>query len=188
MDLVFAVNPILATGGQIAAIIIGVYILIFVLLALVFNIVMAFGLVWLREKSNAVKMLRPVVESINKTTEAATRQGIPLEANQEEIVRAIVKVPVGVHNFDKQVDKASDRVASTVIEFYARVAQAKATARAFLLPGLAKSSDAEKSRLRSRSSRVLKEKHTPKVPTKAESEEKHVQPEAGSQLSNVLSR
>ena len=193
MYLVFLVNPILATGGQIAAIVIGFYVLVFVLLALVFNVVMAVALAWIREKTNMVKMLRPTVEGVNKTTEAAI-QGIPPEANENAIVRTVAKVPVGVQTIDKQVDKTSERVASTVIEVYARAVQAKAIARAFLLPGLVKRDtpvlNGEKSLLNTRSpgTRTLREKHTRNVPAQAKPEDNHAQPEAASQLSNVLSR
>jgi len=131
--LVFAVNPIIATIGQIAAIIICLFIFIFVLVALVFNLAMAFGLGWVRDKANLIKMLRPVVESVNKASDQAAQGGDPAE-NQNAVVRAVATVPVQMNTIDKKVEQTSDRVANVAIEVRARVEQGKVIARAFFRP------------------------------------------------------
>ena len=69
-------NPLLETAGQIAAIIICVFVFVFIILAVAFNVAMAFGMSWLSGKIQMIKMLRPTVESVNKTTESALK-GIP---------------------------------------------------------------------------------------------------------------
>src|SRR5689334_24598761 len=86
MDMVLAVNPILAAWGQVAAIVICLYILIFVLIAVAFNLGMAFGVAWVREKVELLKMLRPYVDSVNKTSEAAVH-GVPPVENENKIVQ-----------------------------------------------------------------------------------------------------
>jgi hypothetical protein len=133
MLVVLAVDPTLAAWGQLAAIIICLYIVPFVLIALAFNVAMAFGLGWVREKINLIKMLRPTVESVNKTTEAVM-EGLPVEMNENKVVRTIAEGPAGVHTIDKQVDKGADKVTNAVIEFRARTVQVQGIVKAFLAP------------------------------------------------------
>lgn len=131
--LVFAVNPIIATIGQISAIVICLFIFIFVLLAVAFNLAMAFGLGWLREKANLIKMLRPAVDSVNHASEEAAHGGDPAE-NENPVVRAVATVPAQMNTIDRKVEETTDRVANTAIEVRARVEQGKAIARAFFRP------------------------------------------------------
>ena len=135
IPLVLAVNPILAAWGQIAAIVIGIFVFVFAIIALAFNLAMSFGLAWVREKTEAVKMLRPTVESINKTT-ASALQGVPPSANENTIVRTVANIPARVQAIDKQVDRTTERAANAVIEFRARTVQAQTVLKAFFLPGL----------------------------------------------------
>ncbi len=53
---VSAANPILAMLGQIAAIVICLFMLIFVLLAVAFSVVMTFAMSWVREKADLIKI------------------------------------------------------------------------------------------------------------------------------------
>ncbi|GAC1448136.1 MAG: hypothetical protein PVS3B1_32010 [Ktedonobacteraceae bacterium] len=131
--LVFAVNPIIATIGQIGAIIICLFIFIFVLLAVVFNLAMAFGTGWVRDKVNLIKMLRPVVESVNKASDEAAHGADPAE-NKNAVVRAIATVPAQMNTIDRKVEQTTDRVANTAIEARARVEQGKAIVRGFFQP------------------------------------------------------
>lgn len=131
--LVFAVNPTLAAWGNLAAIIICIYAVIFVVLAVAFNLGMAFGFGWLREKADIIKRLRPTVDSVNRTTEL-TVKGVEPEANTNKIVRSIAQGPVAVHTIDKKVDEGADRVAHYAVEFRARTEQVKAIAQTFLMP------------------------------------------------------
>lgn len=128
-------NPVLEAVGQIAAIIICLFVLVFIILALVFNLAMTFAMAWLREKVNAIKMLRPTVESVNKTTESAL-QGVSSTEDQQSVLHTVASIPVTVHNLEKKVDESTGKVADVVIEFRARTVQVKATLKTFFLPGL----------------------------------------------------
>ncbi len=126
-------NPILATGGQIAAIVIGLYSLIFIILTVVFGLTMDVIFTWLSEKAKLIKMLRPTVESVNKTSEAMVN-GTPPPANENRIVELVAQGPSQVHKLDKQVDQVTDKVANAVIEFRARTIQVQTVAKALFAP------------------------------------------------------
>jgi hypothetical protein len=128
-------NPILAVGGQIGAIVIGLYALIFILVALVFNLAMAIAFSWVHEKANLVKMLRPTVDSVNKTSEAMV-QGTQPPTNANKIVQIVAQGPAQVHKLDKQVDQVTDKTANVLIEFRARTIQVQTVAKAFFVPKL----------------------------------------------------
>ncbi len=126
-------NPILATGGQIAAIIIGLYSLIFIVLTVVFGLTMDVTFTWLSEKAKLVKMLRPTIDSVNKTSEAMVN-GTQPPANENKIVQIVAQGPAQVHKLDKQVDQVTDKVANAVIEFRARTIQVQTVAKALFAP------------------------------------------------------
>jgi hypothetical protein len=126
-------NPLLESAGQIAAIIICVFALVFIILAVAFNLALAFGMSWLREKIQLIKMLRPTVESVNKATES-TLQGIPPDRNENAIIRTASSIPATLQNLEKKVDESTDKVVDTMIEFRARTAQVKTIIKAFILP------------------------------------------------------
>ena len=128
-------NPLLETAGQIAAIIICLFVLVLILLAVVFHLVMAFGMSWLDEKIHTIKMLRPTVETINKATES-TLEGIPLDQQEHSTIRTVASIPLTMHNLEKKVDQGTNKVADAVIEFRARTVQTKTILKAFFLPGL----------------------------------------------------
>ena len=127
-------NPLLETTGQIAALIICVFLLVLILLTVAFNHGMAFGMSWLSEKIRMIKMLRPTVESVNQATESAL-EGMASDQNENRLIRTAASIPVAVHNVEKQIDQATNKVADAVIEFRARTVQAKTILKAFLLPG-----------------------------------------------------
>ena len=126
-------NPLLESTGQIAAIIICVFALVFIILAVAFNLAMAFGMSWLSEKIQMIKLLRPTVESVNKATES-TLQGIPPDDNEHAIIRTAASIPATLQNVEKKVNESTDKVADAVIEFRARTIQVKTIVKAFLLP------------------------------------------------------
>lgn len=128
-------SPWLEIAGQIAAIVICLFAAVFILLAVAFNLAVALGMSWLGEKINAIKMLRPTVESVNKATESAL-QGVSPDENQNSIVRTVAFIPTTMHNVEKKVDQSTEKVADAVIEFRARTVQAKTILKAFFLPGL----------------------------------------------------
>ncbi len=126
-------NPILATGGEIAAIVIGLYSLIFILLTVVFGLTMDVTFTWLSDKVKLVRMLRPTVNSVNKTSEAMVN-GTEPPANENKIVQLVAQGPAQVHKLDRQVDQVTDKVANAVIEFRARTIQVQTVAKAFFTP------------------------------------------------------
>jgi hypothetical protein len=127
------VDPVLAGFGQTAAIIICLFLLVFILITVALALGMVFATSWIREKAELVKMLRPTVDSVNKTSEEAL-QGQPAAEDKNAIIRAVSKVPVGMHAADKKVDEATDKVAHGVIEFRARTLQVQTVVKAFLFP------------------------------------------------------
>ena len=135
LNLVLAANPTLAMFGQIAAIVIGLFVLIFVLLAIAFNVMMSFTMAWVNEKVDLIKMLRPTVESINKASESVS-QGIAPTANENAVVRKLASLPANMQVIDEKTQQSTDRVANAVIEFRARTVQVQTVVKAFLLPGL----------------------------------------------------
>jgi len=132
---VLAMNPILADAGQIAAFIICLFIFILVLIAVAFNLAMAFGMSWLRDKVNIVKTLRPYVDEVNKESETAIATGKVPETDNT-VARLVATVPVQANKVDQKVEQATDKVTNGVIEFQARAQQAKAIAKAFFRPGM----------------------------------------------------
>jgi hypothetical protein len=133
--MVLGESALLASLGQIAAIVIALFFFLLIVLLVVLNLLMAFLTSWLREKAELLKLLRPVVESVNTTHDAAQR-GVAPDADQNIVVRTVATLPVRLLAVDQKVERASDRVAGTVIEMRARASQAKAIAKAFFLPGL----------------------------------------------------
>lgn len=126
-------NPILATGGQIAAIVIGLYAVLFIIIAVVFNFAMAVVFSWTRDKVKVVQMLRPTVNSVNKTSEALSHGTTP-PANENKIVETVAQGPAQVQKLDRQVEQATDKVANAVIEFRARTIQVQTVAKALFTP------------------------------------------------------
>ena len=133
MPMLLDVDPVLAGFGQTAAIIICLLLLVFIIVTVALALVMVFATSWINEKANLVKMLRPTVDSVNKTSEAAI-QGQPPAEDKNAIIRTISKVPAGMHTADKKVGEATDKVAHGVIEFRARTLQVQTVVKAFLFP------------------------------------------------------
>lgn len=139
MAFVLADDP-LALWGQAAAIFLLFYMLVFIIIGVALAAVLMFGLTWVREKAELIKRLRPTVDSVNTTTEAAVRGDMPVvQANDNKVVRTIAEVPSYVHTLDNKVEQGSDRVAGVVIEFRARTVMAKQMLKSFFLPGLKQS-------------------------------------------------
>ena len=89
-------------------------------------------------------MIRPTVNSVNKTTQAAIAGTLP-EAKDDEnkLIRTAAEIPAYAHEIETKVDQVSDRVTSAVIEFRARSMMAKSMLKAFFLPGLAHRTQAQ---------------------------------------------
>ncbi len=139
---VIADDP-LAAWGQVAAIILLLYMFILIVIGLVLAFALMLGLDWVRKKVELIKKLRPTVDSINTTTEEAVKGLLPPpsseyapHATQEKIVRTVAQVPLYAHNVEQKIEQGSDKVAGAVIEFRARTEMAKGMLKAFFLPGL----------------------------------------------------
>ncbi|GLV58773.1 hypothetical protein KDH_56030 [Dictyobacter sp. S3.2.2.5] len=133
--MVLAVDPVLAMIGQIAALVICLFALVFIVITVAFNLAMGFAMSFLEEKVQLIKMLRPFVDSVNTTSKAAERGIAPAE-DKPAPARIAGQLPLRVNQADQKVDQVSNRVANVVIEFRARTIQAKTMAKAFFLPGL----------------------------------------------------
>ena len=135
---VLAGDP-LAPWGQAAAIILSLYMFIYILIGLAVSAGLMFGLSWVRQKTELIKKLRPTVESVNHTLEEANKGELPPpRPDENKIVHTIAQVPMTVTKIEKKVDEGSERVAHAVIEFRARTQMVKQVAKAFFLPGLAR--------------------------------------------------
>ena len=141
MLYVLASDP-LAAWGQIAALVLLLYLFILIVVGLALALVLLLGLTWVRQKAELIKKLRPTVNSINTTTEAAIHGTLPPPSAQyaddtkDKIVRSVAKVPVYAHTAEEKIEQGSDKVAGVVIEFRARTEMAKGILKAFFLPGL----------------------------------------------------
>lgn len=133
---VIASDP-LAAWGQAAAIILLIELFGFVLIGLALAFGLAFGLTWIRQKTELLKKLRPFVDSVNVTSEAAIQhEPLPAKSPDNKVVRTIAQVPGQVNNVDKKVQQTSDKVAHAVIEFHGRTEMAKTVLKRVFLPGL----------------------------------------------------
>ena len=134
---VLAGDP-LAPWGQAAAIILALYMFVYILIGLAVSAALMFGFAWVRQKAELIKKLRPTVESVNHSLEEANKGALPPpRPDENKVVRAIAEVPMRVTTIEKKVDEGSERVAHAVIEFRARTVMVKEIAKAFFLPGLA---------------------------------------------------
>lgn len=137
----------LAPWGQAAAIILGLYLFISIVLGLVVTAALMFGLAWLREKVELLKKLRPAVNQVNRGLAAAQRgEPLPEDVADNRLVQTVTLVPKltaplpsKASAIEQKVERGSNRVASAVIEFHARTEMVKGMARAFFLPGLQRS-------------------------------------------------
>ncbi|MEO8973064.1 MAG: hypothetical protein ABI406_15875 [Ktedonobacteraceae bacterium] len=137
MHYVLASSNPLPPLGQAAAIVLLLYFLIVILLGLGLTVGLMFGLAWVREKTELIKKLRPTVESVNHTTEAAVQGNqYALVDQQNKVIRTVAEVPARMHDVEMKIEHGSDRVADAVIEFRARTQMTKAIVKAFFLPGL----------------------------------------------------
>lgn len=190
---VVAVNPVIETGGQIAAIVICLFTFLLVVISLALHFALAFAFTWVRDKAELIKQPRPRLDSVNKATEAAL-EGVEPTAIENPVVRTIATVPVKVHTAEQKVDQVSDRVAGALIELRARTFQAQAIAKAFMAPGLIRRkpapvlADEEGLEFKSPGYRRLMEQQAPEVPVAPEGGDGYAQTVTASQLKNVPSR
>ena len=130
----------LAEWGQVAAIVILLYMFVLIIVGLALALALLLGLTWIRQKVELIKKLRPTVDSVNTTSEAALK-GLPPsqytgDDTKDKLVRSVAQVPTYAHTVEQKVDQGTERVAEVVIEFRARTEMAKGMLKAFFLPGL----------------------------------------------------
>jgi len=158
----------LAPWAQVAAIILVIELFFFILIRLALNVGFTFLFSWVREKAELVKKLRPVVDSVNATTEAASKGTLPAAgANDNKIVRTVAAIPARASSIEEKINQGSDRLAGAVIEFHARRAMVQGIVKSFFLPGLNKST-AGMPAVKSPGLKMLLEEHAPGVTVKTE--------------------
>lgn len=135
-------GSLLAALGQAAAIILGIYLFISIILGLVLAAVLMFGFSWIREKSEQLNKIRLHLNDLNRSLKEA-QNGIyqPETTTDNKVVQTLARVPAlasqmpgKASQIEQNIEQKSDRVASAVIEFQARSAMVKRMARAFFIP------------------------------------------------------
>ena len=130
-------TSLLAILGEVAAFILIFELFFFIVIAVALNAALAFALTWVQEKVELVKKLRPMVDSVNATTEAAIKGTLPeARADENKIVRTIAQIPAQANAVEEKIVQGTDRVANAVIEFRARTVMVEGIVKAFFLPGL----------------------------------------------------
>lgn len=157
-----AVPPFLSWAGPTSAIIIGLYLLVFMILALVLCVGGAFAVYWINKKIGIIRLVRPEIISVNKTAEEAI-MGIAPPPSQNKIISTIAGGPARLHAIDKQVEDYGDRVVNIAIEFQARTLQFQTVAKAFFLPGLSRRATI-KAALEARLDAIQRERNAPELP------------------------
>src|SRR6266567_914920 len=156
-------EQVLAPWAQIAAIILVIELFFFILIWLALNVGFTFLSGWVREKAELIKKLRPVINGVNSTTEAAIKGTLPAAgANDNKIVRTVAEIPARASSIEEKINQASDRVAGAVIEFRARTAMVQGIVKSFLLPGLNKPAPLMPA-LKSPGLKMLLEERSPEV-------------------------
>lgn len=142
-------EQMLAVVGQIAAFILVLELLLFVIIAVALNAGLAIGFAWVEEKAELVKKLRPVVDSVNATAEAAIKEKLPADGAGNTLklpagtahtinstMHTVKQIPVQATAVEEKIEQGSDRVTQAVIEFRARTVMVQTVVKAFFLPGL----------------------------------------------------
>jgi hypothetical protein len=157
-------EQILAPWAQIAAIILVIELFLFVLIFLALNVGFTFLSTWVREKSELVKKLRPMIDNVNATTEAASKGTLPAaKADENKVVRTVAEIPARANAIEEKINEESDRVARAVIEFRARTVMVQGIVKAFFLPGLTRPAQSHMGEIKGQEPRMLLEEHPPEV-------------------------
>lgn len=136
----------LAPWGQAAAFILALYLFFSLLIGLLLTTALLFLLAWLRDKSEQIRKVRPLLNKINQAV-SLTRSGttLPPELADSRLAQVAARVPQLTHTLPartseigQRVEQGSDRMAGVVIEFHARTRQAQGVVKALFLPGLVK--------------------------------------------------
>ena len=151
MLLFIFADDLLTDLGRIAALILVIYVFLFVVLFFVASLLILYGNTWLRQQVRWVHQLRSIIENIDTALHAPSSETLPavLEPDNRlgQALQAIHKVQSvqvvqlaqntqkQVDSIGKRVEPVADRIAEGVIEFRARTVMVQGMLKAFFLPG-----------------------------------------------------
>jgi hypothetical protein len=140
--------------GRIAAIILTLYLFLFVVFFLVVSGLLLVANTWLQDKVELLHNLRSIIENIDTTIHTPGSETLPATLEPDNnlgqalqaihMVQSVQVVEVAkntqkqVDGIEKRVEPVADRIAGGVIEFRARTVMAQGMLKAFFLPGLIK--------------------------------------------------
>jgi len=153
--LLFIVSGDLVTDlGRIAAIILSLYLFLFVAFFLVVSGLLLAANTWLQDKVELLHNLRSIIQNIDTTIHSPVSETLPatLESDNNlgqalqaihmvqsvQVVEKAKNTQKQVDSIEKRVEPVADRIAGGVIEFRARTVMAQGMLKAFFLPGLIK--------------------------------------------------
>jgi hypothetical protein len=153
--LLFIVSGDLVTDlGRIAAIILSLYLFLFVAFFLVVSGLLLAANTWLQDKVELLHNLRSIIQNIDTTIHSPVSETLPatLESDNNlgqalqaihmvqsvQVVEKAKNTQKQVDSIEKRVEPVADRIAEGVIEFRARTVMAQGMLKAFFLPGLIK--------------------------------------------------
>ena len=147
--MITVMGDVLISLGQVAAIILCIYLFVNILIGLAFAVVFMFATAWVREKAELIKKLRPTITSVNEAIQHPEGAKGESANGLVKVVHTIQSIAIpqkiegvehGVQSVEQKVAQGADRVAGALIEFRARTAQAQGVLKAFFLPGLTRKS------------------------------------------------
>lgn len=149
MGMMAVTGDILIQLGQVAAIILLIYLFINILLGLALAVGLMSGIAWVGDKAELIKKLRPTIRSVNEvlrnpeSVKGESAHGLVKVIHSIQtaaIPQKVEGVEHSVQSVEQKVGQGADRVAGAMIEFRARTAQAQGVLKAFFLPGLTRKS------------------------------------------------
>jgi hypothetical protein len=151
MLLFILADDLLTDLGRIAALILVIYVFLFVVLFFVSSLLILYGNTWLRQQVRWLHQVRSIVENIDAALHAPSSETLPavLEPDNSlgqalQVVHKVQSVQVvqiaqntheQVDSIGKRVEPVADRIAEGVIEFRARTVMLQGMLKAFFLPG-----------------------------------------------------
>src|SRR5690349_1107039 len=142
-------GDILVQLGYAAAIILLIYMLVNILIGLALAVGLMFGTAWVGDKATLLKKLRPTIRNVNEAlrnpeaVKGESAHGLVKVIHTVQtaaIPQKVAGVELSGQPVEQKVNQEADRVASAMIEFRARTAQAQGVLKAFFLPGLTRKS------------------------------------------------
>lgn len=144
-----ATHDILVQLGYVAAIILLIYMLVNILIGLALAVGLMFATAWVGDKAELIKKMRPTIRDVNealRNPEAVKGESahglvkVIRTVQTAAIPQKVAGIEHNVQSVEQKVNQGADRVASAMIEFRARTAQAQGVLKAFFLPGLTRKS------------------------------------------------